>query len=98
MAAATAAFDWQAAFIAAVHWADPAGQLTLAGQPAAAGAACAPFAEATTAFVVVVDPALAVFVVLLASHAWAHVAVQAHAKKASASSRIDFMDPTSRKV
>jgi len=91
MAAATAAFDWQAAFIAPVHWAEPAGQ-------PAAGAACTPLAEATTAFVVVVDPALAVFVVLLASHAWAHVAVQAHAKKASASSRIDFMDPTSRKV
>jgi hypothetical protein len=98
MAAATAAFDWQAAFIAAVHWAEPAGQAALAAHPAAVGAACTPFAEATTAFVVVVDPAFAVFVVLLASHAWAHVAVHAHAKRKSASSRSDFMDPTSRKV
>jgi len=103
---------WQAAFIAPVQVAEAAlepqalaadvADPALPGAPAhppSAGAACTwPLAEATTAFAVVVDPALAVFVVLLASHAWASVAVQANAKRASASGRSDFMDPTSRKV
>jgi hypothetical protein len=106
IAAATAAFCWQAAFIAPVHWAAAAAEqppfaavVACAAQPPSAGAACTcPFAEATTAFAVVVDPAFAVLVALLASHAWASVAVQAHAMRARASSRSDFMDPTSRKV
>src|SRR5262245_8483673 len=77
--------------------------IACAAQPPSAGTAGVvetwPFDEATTAFVVVADPALAVLAALFwASHAWAVGAVQANATAARASSRSDFMDPTSRKV
>jgi hypothetical protein len=103
-----------AAFIAGVHWAAisalqpaalfPALEATVAVVALVAwaqhppSADAFPFTEATTAFVVVVDPALAVLALFWASHACAAVAVQANANRARASSRSDFMDPTSRKV
>jgi hypothetical protein len=117
IAAATAAFFSQAAFIAGVHWAAAAALQPAAlfpvleaavalvalvawaeQPPSAATVGACPFTEATTALAVVVDPAVAVLALLWASHAWATVAVQANADRARASSRSDFMDPTSRKV
>jgi hypothetical protein len=81
--AAMAALLWHAAFISGVH---------CAAISAVHPEACVfPFAEATTAFVVVVDPAFAVLALLWASHAWATVAVQANAIRARTSSRSDFM-------
>jgi hypothetical protein len=103
-----------AAFIAGVHWAAISALQSAALFAVLAGTAAVvalvawaqhppsadvfPFTEATTALVVVVDPALAVLALFWASHACAAVAVQANARRVRASSRSDFMDPTSRKV
>src|SRR5262249_2313117 len=96
IAAATLAFFSHAAFVAPVHCAPV---IACAEQPPSAlTAGTCPFDEATTAFAVVEELPLLAFAVFGASHAQTAEAVQAKANMARASSRNDFMDPTSRKV